>query len=565
MEDYLKDSPSDYNAATETDTPNYKYNLPITFNLDNLTSQSTMSSSHPQSQPQQQQQNNANFSNNNPNSNEFSFNLNIAGFNNDSNPAANSNANTNSGFNSQLGSNEYLSPTGFTYNAGTTGSESNTYPGSPGSFTNEPFLDDIDNVAFSQAVLAPQLSNTDNPTLPQQQQQQPQLQSQQQPHKQSHSPIQPLSPHQQFGNSNTSANLDELISPPNTTGGFDATSPFLNPQYFSPPTRQGGYNPLNSIAENPLASPYSVDAFSPDISRNGSISGPPGYTNGSNQLDITTTGTYLSPQFNPGYSSPPIYDSYLQSPPPSSSQYPNRSGTNSVTNMSTSIPARSEWHHHTLSPPPQSAILSTSVPNSGNSSGRATATISKEGIPTKQLSKEEKAKRRREFHNAVERRRRDLIKERIKELGVIVPPSLLNPQLSAVQALQRKSSIDSTDLTDLIGSIKVKETKPNKSTILNKAVDYINHLNYVLSQQEFVREQLISQIEVLEKSLNENDDLSSGGGYPDTSTNSQSPQAYYMESNNANSGNANFLGSTDIPIYNPDEFFSDINNNNQRY
>ena len=47
----------------------------------------------------------------------------------------------------------------------------------------------------------------------------------------------------------------------------------------------------------------------------------------------------------------------------------------------------------------------------------------------------------------------------------------------------------------------MKETKPNKSTILNRSVDYINHLNYVLKQQEIARVNLLAQIEVLENSM----------------------------------------------------------------
>lgn len=387
-----------------------------------------------------------------------------------------SNVNTNtpaSGFNSntQLSGGDYLSPMGFSYNQqglqtqsqntvnnqpqqhGHQRMNSETFSGSnPGSFTSEPFLDDV---AFSQAVLGPQLnvsqygSNQDNLS--------PQLFS---PQLQSTQPF--------VANS---ANLDELISPGNN---YDEST-FLNPQYFSPPNRQGNqFNSLRSIAEDTLDT--KGDIFSPELSRHGSTSGPPYGGN-----NIPQTNSYLSPQLNPAfYASPDFNDgSYLSSPP----QYnPN----NVASNMSTSIPIRQEkWD--SLSPvPSQSTALSTSVPNS------------KRDVPTKQLSKEEKLKRRREFHNAVERRRRDLIKERIKELGIIVPPSLLNPQLSAVQALQQKTSINSGDLSDLISSIKVKETKPNKSIILNKSVDYINHLNYVLKQQEIARNQLTMQIKQLE-------------------------------------------------------------------
>lgn len=402
---------------------------------------------------------------------------------------SNINSNTpGSGFNSntQLSGSDYLSPMGFTYNQqGSQSQSQNTVnnqfqPGhqrvnsetfstsNPGSFSSEPFLDDV---AFSQAILGPQLN------VPQQgtENLSPQLFS---PQLQSTQPF-----------ATNSANLDELISP----GNNYEESTFLNPQYFSPPNRQGNhFNSLRSIAEDTLDN-NSGDIFSPELSRHGSISGP-SYGQGSN---IPQTNSYLSPQLNPAsYVSPDFYDgSYLNSPP----QYNNNNNNNRSMNlnvpsqnMSSSIPnhpiGQEKWN--SLSPvTSQSAVLSTSVP-----SGKTDPSV-----PTKQLSKEEKLKRRREFHNAVERRRRDLIKERIKELGIIVPPSLLNPQLTAVQTLQQKSSINTSDLSDLISSIKVKETKPNKSTILNKSVDYINHLNYVLKQQEVARSQLTKQIQQLEK------------------------------------------------------------------
>lgn len=112
----------------------------------------------------------------------------------------------------------------------------------------------------------------------------------------------------------------------------------------------------------------------------------------------------------------------------------------------------------------------------------------------KQLTREEKLKRRREFHNAVERRRRDLIKERIKELGLLVPPSMLNPQLCAVQAFKRTSQLNTREINELLATIKVKETKPNKSTILNKSVEYLLHLKYVLAEQDKARAELEKQV-----------------------------------------------------------------------
>lgn len=90
------------------------------------------------------------------------------------------------------------------------------------------------------------------------------------------------------------------------------------------------------------------------------------------------------------------------------------------------------------------------------------------------LSAEEKLRRKREFHNAVERRRRELIKQKIKELGTIVPPSLLNYNNNG------------------------KQIKPNKGIILNKTVEYLEYLLHVLEIQDRKKIQLTSKIQELE-------------------------------------------------------------------
>lgn len=66
----------------------------------------------------------------------------------------------------------------------------------------------------------------------------------------------------------------------------------------------------------------------------------------------------------------------------------------------------------------------------------------------------EKRRRRRESHNAVERRRRDNINDRIQELFTLLPEVMLDPN-----------------------------TKPNKGIILKKSVDYIRQLQQMLQNQ----------------------------------------------------------------------------------
>ncbi|KAG7694075.1 hypothetical protein KL930_002961 [Ogataea haglerorum] len=85
--------------------------------------------------------------------------------------------------------------------------------------------------------------------------------------------------------------------------------------------------------------------------------------------------------------------------------------------------------------------------------------------PKNALSKESKLSRRRELHNAVERRRRDLIKEKIKELGTLIPPSLLN------NFTKSKNNPN-------------KEIKANKSTILTKSIEYIGYLREISGNQD---------------------------------------------------------------------------------
>lgn len=163
------------------------------------------------------------------------------------------------------------------------------------------------------------------------------------------------------------------------------------------------------------------------------------------------------------------------------------------------MPTKNSYKDNSLNVP--QGDLHSSSPSS-TKMGTSPSNNSVNNNNSKQLTKEEKLKRRREFHNAVERRRRDLIKERIKDLGVLVPPSLLNPQLCAVQAFQRNAQYNSREINELITNVKAKETKPNKSTILNKSVHYVEHLEYVLEQQTKAREDLERRLKQVESDIN---------------------------------------------------------------
>lgn len=304
---------------------------------------------------------------------------------------------------------------------------------------------------------------------------------------------------------NPSNNLDDLISPKN-----DVSNQFLNPQYFSP-QNTSQFNNLNSIAE---------DNFSLAIGE--SLSGPGSY-NDHRGVDILQ-GNHLSPA--QAYISPNNYDNSYDTLRSPSFQGNYMNLPPQFSSLRSNIPIKQE---------------NLSNPNLSNpliSPNHTSLSPSRDSTSTKQLTKEEKLKRRRDFHNQVERRRRDLIKEKIKTLGQIVPASLLNPPLCAIQTLQAKSSTNSQELNDLISSIKVKETKPNKSTILNKSVDYINHLVYVIEKQEQAKKNLLKQIEDTQRGLASNDHLSGFHGN---------------------------IGTNQDPNFNPDEFFLEIGEQKNYY
>lgn len=330
---------------------------------------------------------------------------------------------------------------------------------------------------------------------------------------------------------NEPANLDQIISPQNNTtnGGF------LDSQYFSPPTK----------------ATIDLHTLSPEIAANINARSIP-FQN-INNFDLNS-GSYLSPSStNFGESldtlRSPNFGSYLNSPP----QY-NHSRSISLNLQNSSVPNNVDNY---LSPPttngnfpntyqPRSQFSEFSN-DSSNQLGTSAPSNSglEDNISSKQLTKEEKLKRRREFHNAVERRRRDLIKEKIKELGVLVPPSLLNPQLVAVQTFQKSAQLNNEEISELLSTVKVKESKPNKSTILNKSVDYIIHLQYVLQQQEKARKLLQDNINNLEQ------------GIPNLNLGNEGTEGNYDDNNDGNFMQ-DFQNHQNEENFDPDEFFLEI-------
>ena len=112
----------------------------------------------------------------------------------------------------------------------------------------------------------------------------------------------------------------------------------------------------------------------------------------------------------------------------------------------------------------------------------------------------EKRRRRRESHNAVERRRRDNINEKISELATLIPECLLDPSATTTGLPTNDDGLLSPtspvgggfddDEKDLVGKDSLKDglkdssnnskeskegaaVKANKGMILRKSVEYI--------------------------------------------------------------------------------------------
>lgn len=280
-------------------------------------------------------------------------------------------------------------------------------------------------------------------------------------------------------------NLDLLVLPDNSNSnvngnghdlGNNGLNMFSSSQYFSPNSRGANFGQLNSIVEDSVSPSYYNKAFSPTQSRHGSISIPPPLNS------YLLQHTLLSPQTNALDGSfdtlkLPYSGSYLNSPPTMSLSHSTGMNLTPSYAPSQTYGQLPNTQNYGMGP---SSVGATSNTNHRNG-------MEQPGTP-KQLTLEEKAKRRREFHNAVERRRRDLIKEKIKALGFLVPPSLLTPQVCAVQALLKQQ--DNKEIKELVSSVRIKDAKPNKAFILLTSVDYIRHLHYVLEKQNARRKEL---------------------------------------------------------------------------
>ncbi|CAO3658479.1 unnamed protein product [Rhizopus stolonifer] len=99
----------------------------------------------------------------------------------------------------------------------------------------------------------------------------------------------------------------------------------------------------------------------------------------------------------------------------------------------------------------------------------------------------EKRRRRRESHNAVERRRRDNINERIQELCTLLPERLIDsaPTTSNVMSVTAGSSAGGKAI--------------NKGTILKLSVDHIKELREEVTQYQERIKQLEQMVEAAKR------------------------------------------------------------------
>jgi Helix-loop-helix DNA-binding domain len=96
----------------------------------------------------------------------------------------------------------------------------------------------------------------------------------------------------------------------------------------------------------------------------------------------------------------------------------------------------------------------------------------------RQAALKEKRQKRRESHNAVERRRRDNINEKIQELAAIIPDEFMTPS-SAIHGAS--SPLSGSPATHHAPDGTVKH---NKGIILRKSVDYIRSLQDVVKESQ---------------------------------------------------------------------------------
>ncbi|KAJ2851024.1 Cell morphogenesis protein PAG1 [Coemansia brasiliensis] len=231
--------------------------------------------------------------------------------------------------------------------------------------------------------------------------------------------------------------------------------------------------PQQNLFRAQLGSSAQQEMFSPGTDDLGDLSPASSYPShslaamASGAIPSSIPGTLLS---NQRQAAQVATDHMLRMQAFSASPPPNSPGFQSM-----SLPAHSEWFENQLVQ--QQSIGSALDPSSFTAqqiAGSSAAEFSPQNQTLMSLMENddadvqkvmEKRRRRRESHNAVERRRRDNINDRIHELYELLPESII-------------------DLS----------VKPNKGVILKKSVEYIHQLNQIIHSQNLRIQELESGI-----------------------------------------------------------------------
>lgn len=121
----------------------------------------------------------------------------------------------------------------------------------------------------------------------------------------------------------------------------------------------------------------------------------------------------------------------------------------------------------------------------------------------------EKRRKRRESHNAVERRRRENINDRISDLFTLLPPCMIEGGTGTggvggtVEEEGSNGNGNSDQFGSNLGSNSINNPKHNKGFILTKSVEYIKQLRDMVQQHIRENNQLRSELDLL-KSQNQN-------------------------------------------------------------
>lgn len=154
----------------------------------------------------------------------------------------------------------------------------------------------------------------------------------------------------------------------------------------------------------------------------------------------------------------------------------------------------------------------------------------------------EKRQKRRESHNAVERRRRDNINDRITELATLLPECLLegatpedNPtsptptSIALAGTSPATLNISSMSLSTpaatptLASSASSAAAKANKGIILAKSVDYIRYLQQLVELHSTRNAELERTVDQLRRNISSSDNTPSS-----TNSDDRSPREVYV-------------------------------------